>query len=46
MPRDPRQPIVTRRIEPDDSYFNELSLRWAVLLRDATKQIPDPPFMK
>ena len=45
MPRDSGQPILTRRIEPDDEYFNELSLRWAVLLHEATTQIPNPPFM-
>src|SRR3954471_308879 len=46
MPADPSAPLLTRRIEPDDSYFNELSLRWAVLLHDATAQIPNPPWME
>ena len=45
MPADPARPILTRRIEADDSYFNELSLRWAVLLHEATGQIPNPPWM-
>lgn len=45
MRRDPKAPILTRRIEPDDAYFNELSLRWAVLLHEATLSIPNPPFM-
>ncbi len=46
MPADPSRPIIARRIEPDDAYFNELSLRWAVLLHDATAQIPNPPWME
>ena len=33
-------------IEADDSYFNALSLRWAVLLHEATGQIPNPPWME
>ncbi|HEX8624348.1 MAG TPA: peptidase [Allosphingosinicella sp.] len=45
MPADPSRPVLTRRIEADDSYFNELSLRWAVLLHEATGQIPNPPWM-
>jgi putative proteasome-type protease len=45
MPADPAEPILTRRIEPDDSYFNELSMRWAVLLHEATASIPNPPFL-
>ena len=45
MPHDRSQPIVTRRIESDDAYFNELSLRWSVMLHEATKSIPNPPFM-
>ena len=46
MPADPSRPILTRRIEADDSYFNALSLRWAVLLHEATEQIPNPPWME
>ena len=45
MPRDPKTPLLQRRIEADDAYFNDLSLRWAVLLHDATAQIPTPPWM-
>jgi putative proteasome-type protease len=45
MPADPSRPALTRRIEADDPYFNELSLRWAVLLHEATGQIPNPPWM-
>jgi putative proteasome-type protease len=46
MPAEAEAAILTRRIEPDDSYFNELSLRWAVLLHEATAQIPNPPWME
>ncbi len=45
MPANPARPVTTRRIEPDDPYFNDLSLRWAVLLHEATGQIPNPPWM-
>jgi putative proteasome-type protease len=45
MPADPSRPVLTRRIESDDAYFNDLSLRWAVLLHEATRQIPNPPWV-
>lgn len=45
MPADPERPILSRRIEADDPYFNDLSLRWSVLLHDATAAIPNPPWM-
>ena len=45
MPSEPARPVMTRRIEADDSYFNDLSLRWAMLLHEATGQIPNPPWM-
>ena len=45
MQRDPKAPVLTRRIERDDAYFNELSQSWSQLLRDATKAIPAPPFL-
>jgi putative proteasome-type protease len=45
MRRDPAVPVMTRRIEPDDTYFNDLSLRWSQLLHEATQAIPNPPFM-
>ncbi|HEX8574391.1 MAG TPA: peptidase [Allosphingosinicella sp.] len=46
MPADPGRPILSRRIEPDDSYFNDLSLRWGAMLHDATAAIPNPPWME
>jgi putative proteasome-type protease len=45
MKRDPEAPVLARRIEPDDVYFNELSLRWSILLHEATRAIPNPPFL-
>src|SRR4051812_22914425 len=45
LPADPGIPSLTRRIEQDDPYFNDLSARWGDLLHDATLAIPDPPFM-
>ena len=45
MPSTPGVPTLTRRIEEDDPYFNDLSARWGDLLADATASIPDPPFM-
>jgi putative proteasome-type protease len=45
MPSDPAAPVQTRRIENNDPYFNDLSSRWSELLHDATRAIPDPPFM-
>ncbi|WP_114954701.1 peptidase [Sphingosinicella terrae] len=40
-----RRPPLTRRIEADDSYFDDLSARWGDLLAHAAAAIPDPPFM-
>lgn len=46
MPRDPKAGVMIRRIEPDDDYFNRLSLDWAQMLHDAIHAIPNPPFMQ
>jgi putative proteasome-type protease len=35
----------TRRIERDDPYYNDLSMRWGDLLNDAAQAIPDPPYL-
>jgi putative proteasome-type protease len=45
MPSAPGSPTLTRRIEEDDPYFDDLSARWGDLLADAAATIPDPPFM-
>ncbi len=46
MPSDRSKPILTRRIERRDPYFDDLSERWGDALREASKQIPNPPFME
>ena len=45
MPADPAAPLITRRVESDDPYFTDLSVRWSDMLRDATDAVPDPPFL-
>src|SRR3954468_18778699 len=45
MPRDRSQPLLTRRIEEKDAYFDDLSERWARYLHQATESIPNPPWM-
>lgn len=45
MPTDRRRPLITRRIERDDAYFDDLSRRWGEALGEATMSIPNPPFM-
>lgn len=42
MPSDPRQPILRKRIEVDDAYFNELSSRWSHLLSETVRSLPNP----
>jgi putative proteasome-type protease len=46
MPRDRNRAVITRRIEHDDQYFNDLSLRWAEMLYRAAVSIPVPPWME
>ena len=45
MRPDPGAPTLTRRIDADDPYFNEMSKRWSELLREATCAIADPDFL-
>lgn len=45
MPKDPHEPLLVRRIEDDDPYFDELSERWSRYLHQATENIPNPPWM-
>jgi putative proteasome-type protease len=45
MPRDRSRPVLERRIEEKDSYFDDLSERWSLYLRQATENIPNPPWM-
>jgi putative proteasome-type protease len=46
MPTDMSRPVITRRIETDDDYFDGLSRQWSKLLFEATQHIPNPPFME
>ncbi|MBC7987732.1 MAG: peptidase [Sphingomonadaceae bacterium] len=45
LPADEGQPMLTRRIEEEDAYFDELSRLWAKALAEVRKGIPMPPFM-
>jgi putative proteasome-type protease len=45
MPSDRSRPILTRRIERRDPYFDALSEQWGEALREASRQIPNPPFL-
>lgn len=45
IPRDEARPVIKRHIDWDDRYFNDLSVRWGMLLNEARATIPDPPFM-
>jgi putative proteasome-type protease len=38
-------PVLIRRVEADDAYFNDLSKRWSTLLGEAVRAIPDPDFL-
>lgn len=46
LPRDRQDPLIETRVEHEDSYFDMLSRQWSDMLRDAVKQIPNPPFMR
>ena len=46
MPADQAKPIVTRRVETEDDYFDTLSREWGRLLYEAVHIIPNPPFMQ
>jgi putative proteasome-type protease len=45
VPSDVAEPVNHRRIGVDDTYFNDLSARWSLMLNEARATIPDPPFM-
>ena len=45
MPSNPQAPLLTRRIEADDVYFNDLTRRWSALLREGARSMPDPDFL-
>lgn len=46
VPSDPAAPVIRRRIEVDDDYFNQLSSDWGRLLTESRMAIADPPFMR
>lgn len=45
MRSNPEVPLLCRRVEADDAYFNDLSRRWSVLLSEAVGSVPDPDFL-
>lgn len=45
IPADSASPVIRRRIEPDDTYFQNLSALWSTMLNESRAAIPDPPFM-
>ena len=45
MPTDRSRPILTRRIERRDEYFDDLSDRWGEALSKASHSIPNPTFL-
>jgi putative proteasome-type protease len=45
MPRELREPILHRRIDVDDAYFDAITVRWMELLLEATQAIPNPSWM-
>jgi putative proteasome-type protease len=45
IPTDTQLPVIRRRIETDDAYFQDLSARWSMLLNESRATIPQPPFM-
>ena len=46
IPANASRPVIRRRIEADDPYFQNLSVRWSMMLNEARATIPDPPFMR
>ena len=46
IPSDTDAPVIRRRIEADDDYFNQLSADWGRLLNESRAAIADPPFLR
>ena len=42
LPASRGAPAITRRIEKDDSYYREITRRWADILCDAVENLPEP----
>ena len=45
LPADPEQAALKRRIDEDDSYFGDITSRWARMLNDGVSSLPDPPWL-
>lgn len=45
IPEDRAKPVIERRIEPDDAYYEQVSHDWTLLLYKALQTIPPPPFL-
>ena len=45
LPRDRHKPVIRRRIERGDRYFDEIADRWARDLYEAAFSLPNPPWM-
>ena len=45
LPASPEQPALKRRIDEDDSYFGDITSRWARMLNDGVSSLPDPPWL-
>ena len=39
------KPPLRRRVEEEDSYFNDLTRRWAQTLNDGVMSLPSPPWL-
>jgi len=46
IPEDRSLPVIRRRIEADDDYFNLLSSCWGDLMIASRDEVPTPPFME
>ena len=46
LPADDDAPMITRRIDENDEYFNMLSSKWALALAQARAAIPMPSFIE
>ena len=45
LPAEPALPPILRRIDRDDPYFDEITKRWARMLREAVHAIPNPDWL-
>lgn len=45
VPTESQKPVIHFRIEPEDTYYDQLSSDWGRLMTEARDAIADPPFM-